>query len=49
MGLDELLQPHLDAIEYEQQDKDRLQQIINTIKNICTTALTEARSFLATL
>jgi signal transduction histidine kinase/CheY-like chemotaxis protein len=49
MGLDESLHPHLDAIEYEQHDKHQLLQRINTIKNICSTALTEARSFLETL
>ncbi|MEO6187674.1 MAG: response regulator, partial [Ginsengibacter sp.] len=43
MGLNELLQPYLDALEYEDVSADKLQSNISFIKSICTAAIAEAQ------
>jgi hypothetical protein len=48
MGLNEILQPYLDAIEYDGLDETALRQKIAMVKEICMAALEEARQFYAT-
>ncbi|MEO8405204.1 MAG: ATP-binding protein [Chitinophagaceae bacterium] len=48
MGLNDILQPYLDAIEYDNLDETALRQKIAMVKEICTAALEEARQFYQT-
>ena len=48
MGLNEILQPHLDAIEYETLTDKAVKQNLSSINLICTAALAEAQSFHST-
>lgn len=45
MGLNEILQTHLDAIEYETLTDKGFKQNLSSINLICTVALVEAQSF----
>ena len=45
MGLTDLLQPYLDAIEYDNPGQEVLLQKIAIVKEICTKALAEAKEF----
>lgn len=49
MGLDKILNNHLDMLEGVPGKKNKLQKEINYVKEICTQSLEEAKSFLATL
>lgn len=48
MGLTEILQPALDALEYENLNDITLREKINFVKEFCNKALIEARMFLST-
>jgi HPt (histidine-containing phosphotransfer) domain-containing protein len=48
MGLDELLQPLLDKIEYG-EDVENLDQSIEHVSNICQKAVQEAQDFLLSI
>ena len=48
MGLNEILQPRLDAIEYESLTDKGFKQNLSSINLICTAALAEAQSFYST-
>ncbi len=49
MGLNEILQLHLDALEYEKLDTVVQNEKIKFIKKVCNQAVVEAKIFLATL
>lgn len=44
MGLNEILQPNLDAMEYETLTEESFNQNMSSVNLICTTALTEAQN-----
>jgi signal transduction histidine kinase/CheY-like chemotaxis protein len=48
MGLNETLQPYLDAIEYDNQDEKSFSKNFQSVKSICIHALEDAKKFLAT-
>jgi signal transduction histidine kinase/CheY-like chemotaxis protein len=48
MGLNEMLEPYLDAFEYEDIDERLFQQKFGSIKTICTAAIKESRVLLST-
>ncbi|MEO8962152.1 MAG: ATP-binding protein [Ginsengibacter sp.] len=48
MGLNEILKPHLDVIEYETLTDKDFKQNLSFINSICKVALTEAQSFYST-
>jgi CheY-like chemotaxis protein/two-component sensor histidine kinase len=48
MGLNELLQPYLDAIEYDNLDAEIFNTKFSAVKLICTAALEEAKHFYTT-
>ena len=48
MGLNEILQPYLDAIEYEDHNQESFAGIFESVNLICKTAVEEARQFLLT-
>lgn len=47
MGLNELLQPHLDALEYETLNSEVFNNQFNQLTALCEAALAEARQFYA--
>jgi hypothetical protein len=49
MGLNETLQPYLDALEYEALNENTFSANFQPAKAICNEALQEAKQFLATL
>ena len=49
MGLTETLQPYLDTLEYNSNDKIKSAEATVAIKHICSNALEEARAFYSTL
>ncbi|MBC7937458.1 MAG: response regulator [Rhizobacter sp.] len=49
MGLNESLQPYLDAIEYEDHNEESFSKNFQSVKLICTNALQEAKLFFDTL
>ena len=49
MGLDNMLEPYLDDIEYGEAQGKRMTENIENIKRICGNAFPEARHYLATL
>jgi len=49
MGLNEILQPCLDALEYEHLNETQFQQRFSFLNFICKNAFSETRSFMATL
>lgn len=48
MGLNETLQPYLDAMEYDEQDEASFAQHFQSVKSICDHALREAEQFRST-
>ena len=49
MGLNEVLQLHLDSLEYENLDKEGFMKHFHLVKSICEASAEEAEQFLATL
>jgi signal transduction histidine kinase/CheY-like chemotaxis protein len=49
MGLNEILQPFLDPLEYENLDEESFKNKFISLKLICETSLEEAKQFLATI
>ncbi len=48
MGLNETLEPYLDVIEFEEPDNNSIKQHLNSIKEICNSAVEEAKVLLRT-
>ena len=48
MGLNEVLQPYLDTIEYENLNKESFIRNYLSVKSICEASLEEARHFYST-
>ncbi|MCX6318088.1 MAG: ATP-binding protein [Bacteroidetes bacterium] len=48
MGLNEILQPSLDAIEYEELTRESFTAYFQQVKSICNASLEEAKQFYAT-
>jgi hypothetical protein len=48
MGLNDLLQPYLDALEYENLDEDIFQQNYGSVRSICEASVQEAKQFHST-
>jgi signal transduction histidine kinase/CheY-like chemotaxis protein len=49
MGLNEVLQPYLDSLEYENLDEDSFIKKFSSVKLICEAAVEEAKRFAATI
>lgn len=49
MGLNELLQPRFDALEYHSLTEDEFTREFSTLRSVCSQSLTEAEQFLSTL
>lgn len=49
MGLNELLQPGFDALEYHSLTEDEFTQQFSTLRSVCAQSLIEATQFLSTL
>lgn len=49
MGLNEILQPHLDNLEYKNLTESDFQQTLSSVKSICMASVAEAQQFYATL
>ena len=47
MGINELLQPHLDAIEYDNHTEQSFRQQLSAVTFICNAAMAEAKEFFA--
>jgi signal transduction histidine kinase/CheY-like chemotaxis protein len=48
MGLNDLLQPYLDALEYDNLDEDIFQQNYGSVRSICEASVQEAKQFYST-
>jgi hypothetical protein len=49
MGLNEVLQPYLDAIEHDDLNEESFRSKFTCLKLICTAAVEEAKQFYSTL